>query len=100
MSKINIKEKSTTIHKTLAESLGVKNVNALPKLKSVNLNVGLGQNKGNKDMVAYIVGALSKINGQKPFKTRAKKTISRFKIRTGDEPPASSPERSNKMYDF
>ncbi|MCR4277480.1 MAG: 50S ribosomal protein L5 [Candidatus Berkelbacteria bacterium] len=100
MSKIDVKEKSTKIRVTLSELLGIKNVNALPKLKSVNLNVGLGQNKGNKDMVTYIVGALGKITGQKPVITRAKKAIAGFKIRSGDEVGVRVTLRGNKMYDF
>ena len=100
MTKINVKEKGLKINKTLSEALGVTNVNALPKLKSVSLNVGLGQNRLNKDMVAYIVASIAKISGQKPVITKAKKAIAGFKLRTGDEVGVRVTLRSNKMYDF
>ncbi|MEK7202385.1 MAG: 50S ribosomal protein L5 [Patescibacteria group bacterium] len=100
MTKIDIKEKGSKINKALTEALGIKNVNALPKLKSISLNVGLGQNRLNKDMVAYIVASLGKISGQKPVITRAKKAIAGFKLRTGDEVGVRVTLRNNKMYDF
>lgn len=100
MTKIDIKEKGLKINKALTETLGIKNVNALPKLKSVSLNVGLGQNRLNKDMVAYIVASIGKISGQKPVITKAKKAIAGFKLRTGDEVGVRVTLRNNKMYDF
>jgi large subunit ribosomal protein L5 len=100
MTKIDIKEKGIKINQSLAEALGIKNVNALPKLKSVSLNIGLGQNRLNKDMVAYIVASLGKITGQKPVITRAKKAIAGFKLRTGDEVGVRVTLRGSKMYDF
>ena len=51
-------------------------------------------------MVAYIVGALGKITGQKPVITKAKKAIAGFKIRSGDEVGVRVTLRSNKMFDF
>ncbi|MEK7171100.1 MAG: 50S ribosomal protein L5 [Patescibacteria group bacterium] len=100
MTKIDLKDNRTKHLKALQESLGIKNVNALPKLKAVSLNVGLGQNRQNKDMVTYIVESLTKITGQKPVITRAKKAIAGFKLRTGDEVGVRVTLRGNTMYDF
>ena len=75
MSKINLKENATKITDTLGQTLGIINRNAQPKLVMVGLNVGLGQNRTNKEMVTYIINSLGKITGQKPVITRAKKAI-------------------------
>ena len=100
MSKINLKENATKITDTLGQTLGIINRNAQPKLVMVGLNVGLGQNRTNKEMVTYIINSLGKITGQKPVITRAKKAIAGFKIRAGDEVGVRVTLRGLKMYDF
>lgn len=100
MAKIDVKENIGTVLKTLMTEAKVKNVNALPRLRSVSVNIGLGQNRGNKDMVTYITEALGKITGQKPVITKAKKAIAGFKLRSGDDVGLRVTLRGNKMYDF
>ncbi len=100
MTKVDFKERNGQIYAQLKEALGIENANALPKMKAVSLNIGLGQNRLNKDMVGYIVAALGRITGQKPVITRAKKAIAGFKLRTGDEVGVRVTLRRNKMYDF
>ncbi len=100
MSLIDVKERSRSNVKELQELTGVKNVMALPKITTVSINVGLGQSRGNKDMVEYITKSLSAITGQKPQNTFARKAISGFKLRAGDHVGMRVTLRGDKMYDF
>ena len=100
MSSINVKELFNTKFDSLKADLGVKNVMALPKITKVSVNVGLGQNRLNKDMVEYIEKSLTSISGQHIVKTYAKKAIAGFKIRTGDLVGLRVTLRGNRMNDF
>ncbi len=100
MTKIDIGDNYPKIRDSLGQALGIKNVNALPKLQAISLNVGLGQNRQIKDAVTYIMTSLGKITGQKPVITRAKKAIAGFKLRAGDEVGVRVTLRGKKMSDF
>jgi len=100
MTKIDISENLKTNTKVLLDELELSNVMALPKLTAVSVNIGLGRNKGNKEMIAYLMGSLEKITGQKPIMTKAKKAIAGFKIRTGDEVGMRVTLRGSRMNDF
>src|SRR5665213_1229122 len=84
----------------LKTELAVANVNALPKITKVNVTVGLGQNKTNKEMVSYITESLTAITGQKPVQTLAKKAIAGFKLREGDLVGLRVTLRGQRMSDF
>ena len=84
----------------LMEQFSYKNINAVPTIQKITLNVGLG--KGLKD-AKYIEAAestLRRISGQAPVKTKARKSISGFKIREGMQIGSSVTLRGEKMYDF
>ncbi len=84
----------------LKTQFGVKNTLAVPRLEKVVINVGLS--KGLKD-AAFIDAAestLTRITGQKPVKTKAKKSISNFKIRQGMVIGMMVTLRGKRMYDF
>lgn len=84
----------------LKGQFGVKNTLAVPRLEKVVINVGLS--KGLKD-AAFIDAAestLTRITGQKPVKTKAKKSISNFKIRQGMVIGMMVTLRGKRMYDF
>jgi large subunit ribosomal protein L5 len=100
MSLINVKENYSAQIKPLQEKLDIKNVMALPRLEKVSINVGLGQQRQNKDMVAYIKKSLEQIAGQKIVETHARKAIAGFKIREGDLVGLRVTLRNEKMYDF
>lgn len=100
MSIISYKERFTTKTKDLLAALEVKNVNALPKLEKITINVGTGRFRGNKDMLTYIEGALKQITGQKPAVTKSRKSIAGFKLREGEEVGYKVTLRNRKMYDF
>ncbi len=96
----NTKELYLQNLKAFQEELGVKNVFALPKIQKVSINIGLGMNKGNKEMVSYIEQSLTAIAGQKPVMTHAKKAIAGFKLRAGDLVGMRVTLRGPKMHDF
>lgn len=100
MSLINVAEAYTANQDKIKEQTGVANVMALPRISKVSINVGLGMHRQNKDMVEYIADSLSKIAGQKPVATKAKKAIAGFKIREGDVVGYRVTLRGNKMNDF
>jgi large subunit ribosomal protein L5 len=85
----------------LKEELKLKNVNAVPKITKVTLNVGLGTylQKNGKDY-SHVVENITKISGQKPVLTKARKSISNFKIREGQIIGIKVTLRGKRMYDF
>jgi large subunit ribosomal protein L5 len=84
----------------MKEKLGYKNVMAIPKIEKVTLNVGLGKSLTNKEYVKVVENTLTRISGQKPVFTEAKKSISAFKIREGMVVGAKVTLRGKKMDDF
>lgn len=100
MSIISFKERYGAKTKELLGELDVKNVNALPRLQKITLNVGVGRFRGNKDMLTYIEGALKQITGQKPAITKSRKSIAGFKLRAGEEVGYKVTLRNRKMHDF
>lgn len=84
----------------LKEKFGYKNVNAVPKIKKVVLNVGINSNKKDAKFFDVVESVLTRISGQKPVKTRARKSISNFKIREGMVVGMMVTMRGKRMYDF
>src|SRR3989339_841027 len=84
----------------LQKEFGYANIHSVPNLVSVSLNIGLG--KGLKD-AKYLETAektLERISGQKPVKTKARKSISGFKIREGMIVGQKVTLRGKRMWDF
>lgn len=85
----------------LQKELDLKNVNEVPKLQKITLNVGLGKNKDDKQFHEVVVNTLRKITGQQPVDKMAKKSIATFKIRRGmNRIGVSVTLRDNRMYEF
>lgn len=85
----------------LKEVLGRKNLNALPRLKKITINVGVGSSaSSSKNFVNEVVENIAKITGQKPVIKKAKKSISNFKLREGMSVGVSVTLRGQRMYDF
>lgn len=85
---------------TLQKELNIKNVHAVPRLTKVIVSVGLSA--GNKDpkTLETIERTLTRITGQKPVTTKAKKSIASFKIREGMVVGMMVTLRGQKMWDF
>ncbi len=84
----------------LQKDLSLKNIMSVPKVQKVVINVGLGRSLSNKQWVEIVQSILERISGQKPVLTKAKKSISNFKIRQGMVVGAKVTLRGEKMYDF
>ncbi|MFA6537050.1 MAG: 50S ribosomal protein L5 [Patescibacteria group bacterium] len=86
--------------KALMEKYAYKNALAVPTIKKVVINVGLGRNLKDKEYLDVVKNTLTKITGQKPVETIAKKSISNFKIREGMVIGVKVTLRASKMWDF
>ena len=84
----------------LKESFGYKNNLLIPRLQKVVINIGFGKHAKEKEAIISIEKALTKISGQKPVMTKAKKSISAFKLREGQVVGAVVTLRGERMYDF
>ena len=84
----------------LVKKFGYKNINEVPKLDKIVLNMGLGDVKDNSKSVQLAVEELKLIAGQKPIITKAKKSVANFKVREGMNIGAKVTLRQNKMYEF
>lgn len=88
------------IAKKLEQELSIKNINAVPKLLKININMGVKDALADKKNIEKATEVLSLIAGQKPKVTKAKKAISTFKLREGDEIGLTVTLRGKRMYDF
>ena len=82
------------------EKFDYKNDLAVPKLDKVVVNVGFGRHAKEKDYIEKVESSLARITGQRPVPTKAKKSISAFKIRQGMTIGAMVTLRGQRMYDF
>lgn len=93
------KYKSEIIPKMM-EKFNYKNVNQVPKLKKITINMGIGRAKEDPNMLKKAQEDMRVIAGQQPVITRAKKAISNFKIRPGDPVGCFVTLRHFRMYEF
>lgn len=84
----------------LKKELGLANAHQVPKLEKITLNIGLGKAKDDKKMIETAHNTLTKITGQKPMETTAKKSIANFKLREGNKIGLKVTLRGDKMYEF
>ena len=84
----------------LMKELGLKNVNQVPRLEKVVLNMGLGEAVQNNKIIESAVEELTAISGQKPVVTRARKAIANFKLRENVPIGAVVTLRKERMWDF
>ena len=98
---MNLREKfNKEMVPALQEKLGIKNVMAVPRLKKVVINMGVGQALTDKKHLTSAVANLESIAGQKVVTTKARKSVASFKIREGYPIGCKVTLRGNKMYEF
>jgi large subunit ribosomal protein L5 len=85
---------------TLQKEFGYKNRMQLPTVHKIVINIGLGEAISNAKAVDAAVNDLKIIVGQKPVVTKAKKSISQFKLRAGMEIGAMVTLRGERMWEF
>jgi len=84
----------------LKKEFGYTNVMAIPKIEKVVINMGLGEATSNAKIVDTGADEVTKITGQKPVVTRAKKSIAQFKVRKGMPIGAMVTLRGERMWEF
>ena len=84
----------------LMKKFGYKSPEQLPKLDKIIVNVGCGDAKDNAKVIDSVIADLTKITGQKPIITKAKKSVANFKVRQGATVGAKVTLRGERMYDF
>ena len=84
----------------LTEKFGYKSVMEVPRITKITLNMGLGEAIADKKEIEHAVGDLTKLAGQKPFVTKARKAIAGFKIRQGYPLGAMVTLRGQRMFEF
>ena len=90
----------TEVVPALQQKFGYKNVNQIPKIDKVVINMGLGDCKDNPKALEAAVKELEAIAGQKAVTTKAKKAIANFKLREGMNIGAKVTLRGERMYEF
>ena len=90
----------TNIKKELFDELACKNVNEVPKLDKIVLNMGVGEAASDKKKMEGAIKDLTQISGQKVLVTKAKKSVATFKVRDGMSIGCKVTLRKEKMYEF
>ncbi|HHY69488.1 MAG TPA: 50S ribosomal protein L5 [Bacillota bacterium] len=84
----------------MMKEFGYKNALEVPKVEKVVISMGVGEATQNPDALEDAVKDLTRISGQKPVVTRAKRSISSFKVREGMNVGCKVTLRGKRMYDF
>jgi large subunit ribosomal protein L5 len=86
--------------KELQQTLALKNVMEVPRIAKITVNMGVGEAVADKKIMDNAVADLTKITGQKPKVTRARKSVATFKVRDGLAIGAMVTLRGARMYEF
>jgi large subunit ribosomal protein L5 len=84
----------------LMQKFGYKNINQVPRLHKIVINMGLGDCKDNPKGLEVAVAELATIAGQKPLVTKARKSVANFKVRQGMNIGAKVTLRGQRMEQF
>ena len=90
----------TEIAKTLTEERGYTNVHQVPGLVKIVVNMGVGEAARDGKIIDGAIADLTKITGQKPQVTKARKSIAQFKLREGQPIGAHVTLRGDRMWEF
>ena len=89
-----------TVAPQLLEQFGYDSVMQVPRISKITLNMGLGEALSDKNVLQNAASDLSRISGQKPVITHARKSVAAFKIREGWPIGCMVTLRRERMYDF
>ena len=84
----------------LMKEFGYSSVMQVPRLQKITLNMGVGEAVNDRKILTNATNDLTKISGQKPVVTNARKSIAGFKIREGWPIGCKVTLRRDRMYDF
>ena len=89
-----------TVVSKLRNELALKNVNEVPKITKITVNMGVGEAVADRKAIDAAVGDMTKITGQKPLICKAKKAVAAFKVREGLPIGCKVTLRGARMYEF
>jgi len=89
-----------TVVKQLTEQFGYQSPMQVPRVSKITLNMGLGEAVADKKIIEHAVSDMTKIAGQKPLVTVARKSVANFKIREDYPIGCKVTLRREKMYEF
>jgi len=89
-----------TVAPGLAEKFSYKSSMEIPRITKITLNMGVGEAVGDKKVLEHAVADMTKIAGQKPVVTKARKSIAGFKIRDGYPIGCMVTLRGPRMFEF
>ena len=89
-----------TVVPKLKQQLGVDNVMALPRITKITLNMGVGETITDKKVIEKAVQDMTRIAGQKPQITLARKSVATFKVREGYPVGCKVTLRRHRMWEF
>jgi len=89
-----------TVVPELTKKFGYKSVMEVPRIAKITINMGVGEATGDKKVLDNAVSDMTKIAGQKPVITKARKSIATFKVRAGYPVGCMVTLRGSRMYEF
>jgi len=89
-----------TVVPELKAKFGYSSAMQVPRISKITLNMGVGESVADKKVLEHAVGDLTKISGQKPVVTKAKKSIATFKVRKDYPVGCMVTLRGKRMYEF
>lgn len=89
-----------SIRSDLKQKLGHKSDMQIPRITKISLNMGVGKAVGDKKLIDHAVADMTRIAGQKPIVTKARKSVAGFNIREGWPIGCKVTLRRERMYEF
>ena len=90
----------STVEPALMERFGYQSVMQIPRLEKITINMGVGEALADKKVLDHAVADLTKISGQRPIITKARKSVAAFKVREGWPIGCKVTVRGSRMYEF
>jgi len=84
----------------LMQKFGYKTTMQVPRLRKITINMGVGETTADKKVLDHAVADMTKIAGQKPVVTKARRSIANFKVRAGFPVGCMVTLRGARMYEF
>ncbi len=91
---------SKTVVKQLTEQFSYKSPMQVPRIEKITLNMGVGDAVADRKVIEHAVADMEKIAGQKPIVTKARKSVSNFKVREDWPIGCKVTLRKQHMYEF
>ena len=91
---------NATIAPAIASKFSLTNKMAIPKLEKIVINMGVGRATQDKTLLDSAIENLTKITGQKPVVTKARTSVSGFRLREGNDIGCKVTLRGRRMYEF